>query len=154
MPIVIEEGAMRKMSGWILTAGLILGGAARARGQTGFAGASGGQVPSGVAEMQETQDRLMREVAPELYAFQKKLRDIDAKIDGIVAKLSKQEIDKDAAKEEMLPLIKEQQEIRNDPEFLVEQRLSRTYFSSPEYRAKAEKVMRALADKKKAQATR
>lgn len=150
---------MLMASGWILTAGLILGGGVRAYGQMGFPGGQlsfpggqSGQVPPEMAEMRRAQERLMKEAAPEFYAFQDKLRGIEAEIGETVASLARKEIDKGTAREKILPLIKQQQEIQNDPEFLVEQRLAQGYFSSPQYRKKAEKVMRALAEKQKRKA--
>jgi len=146
---------MLKTSGWILTAGLILGGGARAFGQMGFPGGPqsagpAGQMPPEMVAMQKAQDRLMKEEAPGLYAFQKKLRGIETKIEEAAASFANKEIDKETAKDKMLPLMKQEQKIKNDPEFLVEERLAQVYFSSPEFRAKMEKIMRALAAKQKA----
>ena len=140
---------MLKTSRWFLMAAMILGGGVRASGESVISIRPAAQMTPEMLEIRNAQDRLMKEAAPELYAFQKKLRDIDAEIDEIVGSLAKKEIDKETAKENMLPLIKGQQEVQNDPEFLIEQRLAQTYFSSPEYRAKEEKVMRALAERQK-----
>lgn len=148
---------MLTVGGWILTAGLMLGGAGLAGGQ-GFSppgqpfGGASGQAPPEMAEMQKAQARLLKEEAPEFYAYQEKLRVIDEKIGEISASLARKEIDKATAKENMLPLIKEQQEIQNDPVFLVEQRLTQAYFSSPEYREKVGKIMAAFAEKQKRKA--
>ena len=144
---------MRRASVWVLMAGLILGGGARARGQMGFPGGPTAQMPPEMVEMQKARNRLMKAAAPEFYAFQTKLQAIEAKLGVISQSLAKKEIDKATAKENMLPLIIEEQEIRNDPEFLVEERLAKTYFSSPEYRKKEENVMRTFAENQKRKAT-
>jgi hypothetical protein len=102
-----------------------------------------------MAEMQKAQQRLMKEAAPELYAFQEKQKSIEAKIDKIVASFKSKEIDKETAKENMLPLIKEEQEMQNDPEFLVQQRLAQVYLSSPEYQEKMKNLMAKFAAKQK-----
>lgn len=136
---------MLKANGWILAAGMILGGGGRAHGQIGFPGQPPGQPTPEMAEIQR---------AAELYAFQEKLRSIEARIAKISGSLLRKEIGEETAKEKMLPLIKEQQEIQNDPEFLVEQRLAQARFSSPEYRKKVEKTMRAFTEKQKREKNR
>ena len=83
----------------------------------------------------------MKEAAPELYVFQKRLRDIEMKMEKITASLAKKEIDKKTAKEELRPLVKKEQEIRNDPEFQVEQRIAEAYFSSPEFQKKMKELV-------------
>ena len=137
---------MLKAGDWILTVGLILGWEASAQGQMGFSerpsfGGPAGQLPPEMAEMQKAQERLMKEAAPELYVFQKRLRDIEMKMEKITASLAKKEIDKKTAKEELRPLVKKEQEIRNDPEFQVEQRIAEAYFSSPEFQKKMKELV-------------
>ena len=141
---------MQRTSGWILASGLILGGAGLAVGQM-FPPTGGmtGQMPPEMAEMQKAQERLMKDVDPELYAFQTKQRIVNAKIEKITTSFAKKEIDKETARESMLPLIKEQQELQNDPEFLVEQRLAQAYFSSPEFQKKMKEVMAKFAAARK-----
>jgi hypothetical protein len=141
---------MLKMKEWIFAAGLILGGGMWVRGQANFSGGPAGQVPPEIAEMQKARERLMKEAAPELYAFQEKQRGIEAEIRDIVASLSRKEIGKEAARERILPLIKEEQEMKSDPEFLVQQRLAQAYFSMPEYQAKMKNLMDKFAAKQKA----
>ena len=131
---------MPRTSVWILAAGLIWYGPGRAQGQ---APAPASRPPVNADEMQKARARLFQETAPELYAFQEKLRVIDENVKKIETSLAKKEIGKEEAKENMLPLVKEEQEIRNDPEYLVQQKLAQVYFSSPEYRVKLQKLMRA-----------
>ena len=128
---------MLKTNVWMLMAGLILGGGLRAY-----------SLPPEAAELEKSRAatirmhrQLMKDTVPELYAFQAKLRSIEAKLKKIEANLAGQVIDRETAKEDMLPLIRQQLEIQIDPEFLVEQRLAQVYFASPEYRNKAEKVL-------------
>jgi hypothetical protein len=106
-----------------------------------MAGVSAGQAPD--AEVAGgKRARPLKEAAPEFRAFQEKLEAIDAKIMKIIENLGRKQIDREAARTELLPLVKEQQEIQSDPEFLVEQRLAQAYFSSPEYRQAVLKAMR------------
>lgn len=149
---------MMKPSIWLLAAGLMLGGGA-ARAQMGFPGGPPfggptGPVPPEMAEMQKAQEKLMKEEAPELQAFQEKLKGIEGEIGTVLKSFAAQEIDKEAAKERLLPLLKEEQEINADPDFLAEQRLAQVYFASPEYRAKMEKIMRAFAERRERKAKR
>lgn len=150
---------MLKIGRFILITGLMLCGDRPLRAQMFVppgppSGAPVGQVPPEMAEMQRVQARLMKEAAPELYAFQEKLRVIDAEIGKIVASLTRKEIDREAAKENMLPLIKERQEIQNDPEFQAERRLALAVYASPEYQKKMGAVMRAHAEKRKRKGNR
>lgn len=83
---------MLKMSGWILTVGLVMVGTRAARGQMDFPGGPmgpTGQMPPEMAEMQKAQERLTKEVAPEFHAFQQKLRRVEAKIGKITESLVK-----------------------------------------------------------------
>ena len=130
---------MKKASGLILTAGLIVVGAGRSSGQM-FPPTGQGQVPPAMAEMQKAMAELTKETSPELYAFQEQLRSLDEKIMKIVKSFSNKEIDRKAARAAILPLVKEQKAIQNNPDFLVEQRLMQAYFSSPEYQAKAKAI--------------
>lgn len=138
-----------KLNGFILTVGLTLGGGTMVCGQMVFPGGPAAQLPPEMAEMQKVQERLNKKEMPEFYAFQEKLRGIETRMGKISASLASKEIDKETAKEQMLPLIKEEQEIQNDPEFLVEQKLAQGYLSSPEYGVKLDKEIRAAAEKKK-----
>lgn len=141
---------MLKASGWILTAGLILSGGIPAHGQTGFPSGQGlptGEMSPEMAQMHKARMQLIKEASPELYAYQERLRKIEEKISTIKAGFAKKEIGREAAKAEILPLVKEAREIRDDPEFQVEQNLAQAYFSSPEFRRK---IMSSLAKKRKA----
>lgn len=145
---------MIKTSGWILTLGLVLvvGAGVRAQmfGSPGQVfGGPAGQVPPEMAEMQKAQERLASEAAPEFYAFQQKLRHVEGKIGKITASLAKGEIDKDAAREALLPLVKEEQNIRSDPDFLVEQKLAQALFSSAEFQEKMQKLMEKMSLRRK-----
>jgi hypothetical protein len=147
-----------KKRGWIMTACLILAGAELAAGLDDArkaqekrmteltAGLAAGQAPAGAGRTAIARARLLEEAVPELHAFQERLGAIEAKIVKIIASLGQKKIGREAAKEKLLPLIKEQQEIQNDPEFLVEQRLAQAYFSSQEYRNGVLKIMRGAAE--------
>ena len=112
-------------------------------------GAAPGQTSPETAEMQKAQSQLMREAVPELHAFQERLQSIEREIGRITERFAKDEINKESAKVDILPLIREAHEIRNDPEFLAEQRLSQAVFASPKFQKKAEAAMRALAEKQR-----
>jgi hypothetical protein len=141
---------MNKASAWMLSAGLMLAGAARSHGQPmSFPGGQTGQAPQEFADGQRLQEQIEKEASPELYAFQKKLKSISARIDAIGARMARKQIDRESAREQILPLIVEQQKIQNDPEYLCEQRLAQLYFSTPEAREKTERIMRAFNEKQK-----
>lgn len=142
---------MVKASGVIVAAGLVLGGGAAAQ-MFGPGGGSMGQPFGGLSgqemrEMQKAQIEIMKEMDPELYELQEKLRGVEEKIQKVRERLAKREIDKAAAKEELLPLVKERQALVNDPDFLAEQQLAGAVFSSPEFQARMEKIMRRYAPK-------
>lgn len=151
---------MSRNSGLFLMSGLILGGACIAYGQMGgpmpgrMGGMGGpmGQMPPAALEMQKAQMQLMKEASPELYAYQKELQGIEEKIGKIVQSFSKKEMDKAAAKAELLPLVARAQKIRDNPDFQAEQRLSQVYFSSPEYQEKFKKVMEKFNQQRPQQA--
>ena len=117
-------------------------------GGEGWGGAPGQTSPE-MAEMQKAQSQLMREAVPELHAFQERLQSIEREIGRITERFAKDEINKESAKVDILPLIREAHEIRNDPEFLAEQRLAPAVFASPTFQKKAEAAMRALAEKQR-----
>ena len=98
--------------------------------------------------MQKAQAQLTREASPEMYAFQERLRKIEEEIGRITASYAQKKINKVEAKAALLPLVLEQRKIQNSPDFLIEQRLMQAYFSSPEYKAKAEAVMRKFMPSK------
>jgi hypothetical protein len=146
---------MRRQLIRFLAAALVLSAATGARAQTGFLngpplGAPTGQVPPEMAEMQKAQERLVQEFSPELYAYQSRIRDIDRKLSSIAESFARREIDKSAAKKEMLPLIKEKQGIESDPQFLFEKRLAQVYFASPEYQKNLRKILAMYAPGHKA----
>ena len=142
---------MYKAIGWVLMSGLIMGGTGLARGQMfPLPRQSSGLSPAetlGIEEMKKEQTRLRKEVCPELYAFQKRLQDIQTEIRKIMEHFAKKEISKDAAKEKLLPLMNEERAIQTDPDYLVEQKLAQAYFSSPEFQAKMDKIMRKFSKK-------
>ena len=143
---------MFKASGWILTAGLIMGGAGIAGGQTASSSGDPGVVPAllpaEMAEMQKVQSRLMKDADPEFFSSLELLRNIKEESEKIVERFRRQEIDKTAAQAELLPLSNQEQEIRNDPNFLVEKKLWQVILSSPKFQEKMKKAMAKLIAKR------
>jgi hypothetical protein len=119
---------MSRTTGLILTAALLTGAGATARAQQGLTDSQG--------QMTSEYARLMREAAPEYAALQAKLRGLEAQIRKITRSYANKEIDKDAAKEQLVPLLKEETELRNDPDYLAEQRLAQAVFNSPKFQEK------------------
>ncbi len=139
---------MLKLNGVILAAGLVVGGAAAA--QMGPGGGpmgpsfAGGPVPPEIKEIQKAQVELMEEEDPELYAFQEKQQGIEEEIAAVAKSFAAEEIDKDEARAELQPLIKERQELRDDPAFQTEQILSQAAFSTPEFQKKMAKIQERM----------
>lgn len=141
---------MANKSGYILTTGFALCAVAvtSAGAQVGFGGDS---IPGGMmgpvdqmgmptspemVKLQKEQADLIKEADPELADYQEKMRAVNSEIAKVVKSFAAQDIDKDEAHAELLPLIRQEQELRNDPDFLAEQRLSVIVFSSPEFQEK------------------
>lgn len=61
---------------------------------------------------------------PKLASFEKRLFDIRLEIQKIVEEYQKKQLSREKAKEKLIPLLKEQQEINNNPEYLAESMLS------------------------------
>ncbi|NNN06287.1 MAG: hypothetical protein HKL90_10340 [Elusimicrobia bacterium] len=140
---------MVKTSGCILTVGLLLCAAAKAGAQTGFGGGPMpdgpmGRLPPEMAELQREQERIVKEADPELAAYQEKIQGVESEIGTVVKRFADKKIDKDRARAELLPLMKEEQELRDDPNFQVEQRLSQAALSSPEFRKKMAKIQEKM----------
>lgn len=112
-------------------------------------GGGTGEMAAEMAEIQAVQERLIGDAAPVFWGYQKKLRAIEAEIGEILVKLANKDIDRRTAKERILPLINEDKGIRSDPDYLAEQRLAQVSLSSPEYRVKMERMMRAFNKKQK-----
>ncbi|HAM34458.1 MAG TPA: hypothetical protein DEB40_13785 [Elusimicrobia bacterium] len=145
--------ARRQASGWALIGGLILAGPGLARGQMipppQSPASSPFTSPSKEREvMQEAMEDAIKEEMPELREFQERLQALEAKILEVAKLLAHEEIDQDAAREQLLPLVKERHEIENDPSYLVEKELSRALFSSPTNRKKIEDKMRIIRARK------
>ncbi len=150
---------MRKVSSFVLMSGLILGGMGSVLGQKVLPSDSRPEsapeeVSSEAKELQikmyAEHTRTIREFSPGLYAFQTRLNKIKKEIEIIEKHFAKKEIDQEQAKNELVPLVREEREIENDPDYLAEQKLLQVYLSSPEYRAKVEKTMRTLRPKQPA----
>ena len=147
---------MSMASGWILMSGLILGGAGLVRGQ----GLPSGQPPAvpskqpqtHAAEVEAAREQFLKEASPELAAFQERLKKLDAEMDKIMESFVNKEIDKDAAKEQLLPLVTEEQEIQSDPDYLVEEKLVPAYLASPKYAAKLNEIFHKYNAKRRSNA--
>lgn len=135
--------------GWVLAAGLILGGASGARGQT--RGSPGepiygkDHIPTQRARLREAQELLLAEYAPEFYDYQLKLRAIEGEIERTTADLADKKIDEREAKAKLLPWVKAELELQDDPAYLVAQRIARVALTSPEYRARKQKLLDQFA---------
>ena len=140
---------MGKIGGLVFISGLILCGAQLASGQAksipGRSSGQGSQISQAVAEKeQKAWMQLIKETSPKLYAFRKRLRYINDEIRKITEDFAKKKIDKETARQELLPLVKEEKEIRSNPVFLVEERLSPVYLSYPEHQARFKQIMDTL----------
>ncbi len=82
----------------------------------------------------------MEEYAPELYDFPRKIQGIEAEIERVTADLADKKIDEVDAKVELLPLVREERELQDDPEYLVSQRIARVALTSPAYLAEKRKL--------------
>ena len=136
---------MQKPSRMILLSGLILGSAGPGRAQRppgpDHSAASPFQTPPGWEEVLRERERMIREHSPDLYAFQKRLQKLQAETRSITERLAAKSISRDSAKELLLPLVKEEQQIESDPDYLIEQKLAQVYLSSPSFQAKVNKIM-------------
>ncbi|NNN07004.1 MAG: hypothetical protein HKL90_13995 [Elusimicrobia bacterium] len=138
---------MVKSCGYVLTAGLLLCAAA-ARAQMGFGGgpmmggpmAQMGPTSPEIEKLQKEQTELMKETDPELVDYQEKMQGVQGQIMKVMKSFADKEIDKDEAHAQLLPLLKEEQELRDDPDFQAEQRLSSAVFSSPEFQKRMAKI--------------
>ncbi|HBB66257.1 MAG TPA: hypothetical protein DCZ93_02935 [Elusimicrobia bacterium] len=108
-----------------LLSAALLGGAAAVYSQI-FQGA-GAVTPGGsCAAVDEAQKAALKKMAasdPGLYAFESRLYDLRKKANNILKQHKKKKLSKDAAKELLVPLLEEEQDIQKDPEYLAEQRL-------------------------------
>jgi len=142
---------MRQINSLILVAGLILGGAGFAGGQPdGRIGLRPGMMPEGMDEMQREEARLTKEASPEFYAYLERLKRLSAEISKIVQRLANNEIDKDAARNALLPLVTEEKEIQNDPNFSVEQKIVEAVAATPDYRARMQAATQKMVKRKQA----
>lgn len=128
----------------MLSAGFVIGGAARVLCQAGID--PGGPIlgkertPTKAEEIREAQERLLEEYAPEFYDFPRKIQGIEAEIERVTADLADKKIDEVVAKVELLPLVREERELQDDPEYLVSQRIARVALTSPAYLAEKRKL--------------
>jgi len=131
---------MFKSGGWILMAALVAGGAWLATGQM--------PVPDDQKRLSNSWEaivmRLTREASPELYAYQQRLKAIEAEIAGIVGRFSKNKISRAEAKEQLLPLVREKQRVQNSPDFMAEQVLIQSYYSSTKFQTKVKKLLEGV----------
>ncbi len=73
----------------------------------------------------------LQEKAPILYQFEKRLSDITKEIQQTLDECNRGEITHEQAKEKLIPLIKAEMEIKNNPEYLAEQKLNIPECSGP-----------------------
>jgi len=108
---------MRKTILWSLPC-LLLGGAWLAFSQTSAP-------PGAPGKAQDIRNALqhVKKQSPELYEFEKRLMEIREECQKIGESYAKKEIAKAEAKASLLPLVKEQAEIQNNPEYMVEKML-------------------------------
>lgn len=57
---------------------------------------------------------------PKLFQFKERLADIEKEMQGIIKEYQQKRIDKEAAYQKLLPLVKEELEIKNNPEYVIE----------------------------------
>jgi hypothetical protein len=103
------------------------------------------QLPPETAAMIASQRRLMKEAAPDFYAYQEKIEGLEAKMAEVMARYAKNEIDREAAKDELGPLIEEEQATKNNLDYLIEQKLAQAVFSSPKFQEKLSRISRRFA---------
>jgi hypothetical protein len=114
---------MRKTMSRALLAGLLCGVAAAAFSQfppmpfrTGGMGNSGDSDKSYLEKLKKEN--------PDLYKFENRISEIHNEIREILIKYADKKMEKSAAKDALVPLMKEERDIRNDPGYLAEQSLS------------------------------
>ena len=106
---------MRKMMRWGMTACLLYGAAV-----AGFAQ----RPPMRRFPGNRTEDlEKMKDDNPELYKFEKRLSDIRQEAQAILTQYADSTLTKAQAKEKLTPLLKEERDIHNDPEYMAEKRL-------------------------------
>ncbi len=143
---------MRKSCGFILTAGLVLlGGGASGQIESGD-GLPPDNEPPMVAALKKAWGQLVKEEDPQLYEFQKKIQRIDRDIAKVLKNFAAQEIDKDEARTELLPLISERRDLTDAPEYVAEVRLADVILASPECKAKINSMAAKYSARKRATA--
>jgi len=75
-------------------------------------------------KMQEEYLKKLQQDSPKLYEFEKRLMEIQKQMQQIMMDFQEGKITKEQARNSAVPLIKEEMEIRNNPDYLIEQRLS------------------------------
>lgn len=128
-----------------LVAGLISWGAicpvqGQPAGSPEMESVPGARASLGARKLHEKAEKLIQEYAPEFRDFQEKISDDEKRISGVVARLGKNEIDADEAKAELLPLVEDEQEIRNSPDYLAAQ----AEYASPVLQSKLRKLVDAF----------
>jgi len=76
-----------------------------------------------ISAQQEQFFAKMKEKSPKLYEMEKKLMDGQKEMQSILKDYREKKIDRQAPGEKLQPLIKEQMEMRNNPDYMVEQML-------------------------------
>ena len=107
--------------------------------------AEGVAVPPEVRAMEQAREELLKETSPELHEAQRRLRRIGTSIQRITARWSRGELSRAEAREQLLPLIREREEIRSSPEFLADMELAQASLGSPKHRARIQAVLRTHA---------
>jgi len=73
---------------------------------------------------QEAYLKTLQQNSPELYIFEKRLMDINNQTQQIMTDFQQNKITRERMRALVMPLVKEEMEIRNNPDYLVEQRLN------------------------------
>ncbi|MBL7081031.1 MAG: hypothetical protein ISS44_00460, partial [Candidatus Omnitrophica bacterium] len=81
------------------------------------------EFPPDFLKQQEEYLKLLKRENPKVYEFEKRLFEIRQEIEEVREKYHKGKITQEKARERLLPLLKEEIEIRNNPDYLIEQRL-------------------------------
>lgn len=80
--------------------------------------------PQDFLKAQEEYLNKLKKENPTLYGFEKRLLEIQRETQGIVQDYQKGKNTKAQTREKLTPLIKEELELRSNPDYLIEQRLS------------------------------
>ncbi len=81
------------------------------------------EFPQDFLKQQEEYLEFLKRENPRLYELEKRLFEIRQEIEEVREKYHKGKINQEKARKILLPLLKEEIEIRNNPDYLIEQRL-------------------------------